>query len=325
MIKTNINTGTLEFVDRALLRYELDRIADTLNEMSAKHWGWDFIVPIITAGVVAVIASTITYWLQKKIQRETDQQAKEWHVQNQRIEMENRKRAAINELKLLANSCYVSLATIRDNYSAELDTDVRERIFNVQINEVVPLVPVDLSILTRLIFLTPKSEDENTKWSQISRIENVLRDYNLVMYLWKERNKLIPDFYLELDTIEDKPKIRKEVFSKLPQNRFMILFHLTERCVSMTKQVSLELLDLIENFEKAYVRKLNFDLPHKLLDDVLEISKETTSLRKDRFNGEKLADFGYIKPFCGGDIAGYKEKIKSLISYYDYEHYNISP
>ena len=319
------NTGTLELVDRALLRYELDRIANTLNEMSEKHWGWDFWVPILTAGVVAIIASVITYWFQKRIQKATDKKAKEWHEQNQRIDMENRKRAAINELTQMANSCYVSLANIRHAYSSELSSDIRERIFNVESIHVVPLVPVDLNILTRLFFLTPRTKAEETKWSQFSRIENVLRDYNLVMFLWEERNKQLPDFYLKLDATPNKPppQMRKEVFSMLPDNLFFILFQSTERCISMTKQVSIELLDLIENFDKAYSKKLSRDLPNHLLDDLYEVSSETIKARKTQYDSEVLADFSYLKKY-GFEGASYQEKVKGLISRYDYHKYGIT-
>lgn len=313
---------TIDFIDYVLLRTDIQRVTNSLDKMTEKSWWWDFWVPMLTAGLVAVIASLITYQFTKRIQKASDLKAQRRHEQNQNIEKENRKIAAINELLLLANSCYFTLQTIRRHYSKHLTNNLKERIFQVPVIEARPLVPVDLELLSRLIFLTPEEEQPHSKWSQVSEIDTLLQQYNMLVWKWAERNKLVSNFYLELDALDNKPDSRSEVFSLFPTNTFMKLFQSTEACVSNTKEVMSELNDLMTNFEKAYLPKLRSDLPNQLLDDVVYISKQSIDMRASNFVGEALADFEPVRTMCVND-AFYKEKVRGLVSSYDWSKYGL--
>ena len=323
MISKLRSTDTIDLIDYVLLRGDVQRIANSLEQMTEKSWWWDFWIPMLAAGLVAVIASLITYQLTKRIQRASDLKAAERYEQNQSIERENSNRIAINELLIMANSCYNTLEAIRGNYSHHLTSDLRDRIFQVPPMQARPLLPVDTSVISKLVFLTPLLDQSHSKWAQVANLDSLLQRYNMVMWRWEDRNKLVTQFYSDLDGIEDKPPVKAQVFELFPQNTFMKLFQSTEACVSDTKELMLDFLDLMSNFEEAYNPKLRNNLPDHLLDKVVHISAETLRERRADFNGEALADFEYIRPMCHGNDAFYNEKVRGLVSRYDYTSYGL--
>ncbi|MBN26305.1 MAG: hypothetical protein CL578_14790 [Alteromonadaceae bacterium] len=305
-----------------LLLDQLAEIEVAIERLSSKSWWWDFTVPMMTAGVVAVIASLITYFLTKRIQATSDDLAKQRHVEDQKVIRENEKLQAINELLLIANSCYTTLDAARGNYSSSLSSNLRSRVFEVPPIAALVLAPVDLSILSRLFFLTPVELVSCPKWSQVTRIEMVLNNYNALANLWLIRNSMIEDFFDELDQLEAKPVCPEDIFDHLPINRFMKLFQMTERCVSLTKEVMTDLNDLLANFEDAYKVKLDKSLPKDLLIDTFTMSNEIHSSRDKAYMNETLADFTPLKSYCGDDVT-YKARIRGLISRYDLKEYGI--
>jgi hypothetical protein len=307
----------IENIDKALLASSISDISGKLEQMYSKSWWWDFTVPIITAAIVAVIASGFTYLITKKLQDKSDKAAAERYSQNQLIERENSNREAINEVILLANSCYTTLIAIRDNYSNRLTTDLHERILEVPVIKGVIFGAVDFRVLTRLFFVTPRKEESVKKWSQITQMEMMFSNYNTLMAIWEERNALRQDYqdkvFAEgLHNVEDV----KEISKNIPPYITQCLIQTTERCISLTSELQIDLDDFIGNFKEAFDLKLNKKLPKDLLVDVFHVDDENLAKRREIFSKEAKADFSVMKSaFPNENI--FQQFIQSMKSRHD--------
>jgi hypothetical protein len=307
----------VEKIDAVFLARCLSNISSKLEQMSSKSWWWDFTVPIITAAMVAVIASTFTYWITKRLQNKSDIAAAQRYKQNQLIERENCNREAINEVLFLANKCYTDLIAVRHNYSTSLSTSVYKRILEVPVIKGIKFEPADFRVLTRMFFVTPKKEEEPEKWSQVQLMEMMFSNYNSLMAIWEDRNALRQDFQDKvlangLDDIQDA----EELCKYLPPQYTQILIQHTERCISLASEICVDLDDFITNFKVAFDSKFNKELPKDLLIDVIQFDERYLAKRRETFVNEIKADFGlYKKIFPDEDT--FQQFIKSVKSRHD--------
>lgn len=305
-------------LDAVLLHSSLSEIAQKLNDMASKDWWWDFGAPVITAAIVALIASGLTFWYtyhlhkraektaeerynkslidQKRRQIEEQLEQDKRHRENQLIFRENINREAINEVTLLANRCFTNLSVIRSNYSALLSSSLHERMFQVPIIKSVIFEAVDFSVLTKLHFLTPLEGEEGAKWSQVTKIEALFANYNVLMLMWEERNELREQVHEEL--IEKGFFERERVepaYIFLNSSTRGKCVNFTERVLSLTKELYVDLGDFLSGFNNAYEPLLDQSLPQDLLTKVVRFPSSDVARRIDLYATEKLADLEALK------------------------------
>lgn len=314
-----LSTESLELF---LVRNELSDIVLAIEKLTEKDWWWDFTVPILTAAVVAILASVITFFFTKQIQRTSDEAAAERDRVNQKVQIENNNRAIINELVLTANSCCTTLLAIRDNYLSRLNTDLMTRILSVPLIKAVTLEPVDKSFLPRLSFITPSNGDEVLYWSQLPHIDMVMSNYNACMALWEERNARMEEFYADLARVRDMTPITslntaELIFDQFPDDTFIQLTQLTERCIGLTRELLHDLNDLLSSFKEVYGTKFDTTLPRELLLRVLDFDNDSLLDRMRDFSDEPLPNLGAIRGFFP-DEASFKSIKKGLLSRHDF-------
>ena len=306
----------IEQLDAVLISTSLSSIAEKLAKLSEKSWGWDILVPILTAGLVAVIASLLTNFFNKRLQHASDRAAVQRYKESQLIERENLNREAINEVLLLANSCYTNLIAIKDNYSERLTTNLYASVSEVPVIKTVKFEPVDYRVLTRLSFVAPKEGEELKTWSQIPQMEMMFSNYNSLMGLWQERNVMAQE-YLESRIAERSGSsdsgTSAESNNQMPPHHIQLLMQITERCIGLTSEVMTDLDDFISNFKEAFKPSLNKELPPELLTRVFHFDEENQAQRRVIFEHEVKPDFSVLRPEFP-DEATYRQFIHSLVS-----------
>lgn len=308
----------VEQLDAVLLHSSLSEIAQKLNDIASKDWWWDFGAPVITAAIVALIASGLTFWYTYHLHNKAEKTA-EWrynkslidqkrryfeeqaeqdrrHKEDQLVIRENLNREAINEVTLLANRCLTNLSVIRSNYSALINRSIYERMFQVPSIKSVIFEAVDFSVVSRLCFLAPSEGRAGTRWSQVTKIESIFSNYNVLMETWKERNEIRERVHEEL-----REKGYFERHSVEPEYMFVDvatkakLMHFTERAISLTKELYVDLGDFLSEFNNAYDPLLNQTLPQELLTTLIKFPADDLSRRKGLYANEELADLEGIR------------------------------
>ena len=330
----------IEQLDAVLLHSSLSEIAQELNDIASKDWWWDFGAPVITAAIVALIASGITFWYTYHLHNKAEKAA-EWrynkslidqrrryfeeqaeqdrrHKEDQLVIRENLNREAINELILLINTCYTTLAAVRENYSDLLSNDINERMFQVPILKGVVLEPVDKQVLTRLFFLVPPQGEEGEKWSQLGDIEMVLANYNTLARLWMERNVLREDIQRML-TARNVPLGYPEtqLYSFLDPITKQTLMSLTERVVSLSRELYVDFGDFLAEFHHAYKPRLNPALPKDLLTPIIQFEDWDLERRHAFFENEALPDLEVLRPNFDGNDELFERHTRAFKSRHD--------
>jgi hypothetical protein len=137
------------------------------------------------------------------------------------------------------------------------------------------------------------------------------------MAIWEERNTLRQDyqnmvFAKGLHNIIDV----KEISKHIPPYTTQCLIQITERCISSTIDLQIDLDDFIGNFKEAFDLKLNKKLPKDLLVDVFHFDDENLAKRREIFSKEAKADFSVMKSaFPNENI--FQQFIQSMKSRHD--------
>ena len=330
----------IDQLDSVLIHSSLSEIAEKLSDITTKDWWWDFGAPVIPAAIVAIIASGLTFWYTSLLHRRTERTQEERynrelidqkrmyfeeqaaqdkrHKENQLILRENLNREALNELILTVNTCYTTLATVRENYSKLLTSDLNERMFQVPIISGTTLEFVDMRVLTKLFFLVPSLGEDGKKWSQITEIEMILSNYNTLARLWGDRNML-------------RERVQEELLAKQVPHRFPVthlhefltpetkqnLMTLTERVVSLSRELYVDLGDFLAEFKHAYEPKLNRTLPKDLLTKVIQFEDWNLKTRSQLFANEVLPDLEVLRDSFDGDDELYEHHMKLFRSRHD--------
>lgn len=327
-------------LDAVLLHSSLSEIAQKLDDMASKDWWWDFGAPVITAAIVALIASGLTFWytyhLHKRAEREAEgrynkslidqkrrqieEQAEQdrRHKENQLVVRENLNREAINELILTVNTCYTTLAAVRENYSQLLTPNLDERMFQVPVIKGVSLEPVDMKVLTKLFFLVPPKGEEGKNWSQLTDIEMMLSNYNTLARLWEERNIIregVQEAFLANGVPHGFPEA--ELYKYLEPQTRQKLMSFTERVVSLSRELYVDLGDFLAEFQHAYEPRLNRKLPKDLLIQVIQFEDWDLERRHSFFVEEVLPDLEVLRESFNGNDELYERHMRAFRSRHD--------
>ena len=115
---------------------------------------------------------------------------------------------------------------------------------------------------SQLSFLVPKlSSEEYPKWSQIPRIRTMIHNYNYVQELWLKRNEIerpIKEKVVQQDTTRAFVNVSLEqIFECVGVASIASLVDLTERVVTLTDDLIVELDDFLINFPVYAKTRIN--------------------------------------------------------------------
>lgn len=330
----------VEQLDAVLLHSSLSEIAQKLNDMTTKDWWWDFGAPVMTAAIVALITSLLTFWYTYYFHKRAEKNALERynkslldehlrqieeraeqdkrHKENQLVIRENLNREAINELILLINTCYTTLGAVRENYSDLLSNDLNARMFQVPILKGVIIEPVETTVLTRLYFLVPQEGEQGNKWSQLSHIEMILSNYNTLARLWMERNSIREDVQNSLlarNVPHGHPET--ELYKFLDPAMRQRLMSFTERAVSLSRELYVDFGDFLGEFHLAYEPKLNRNLPEDLLTKIIRFEDADLERRNFFFAQEALPDLEVLRHNFDGNDELFERHTRAFRSRHD--------
>jgi hypothetical protein len=159
-----------------------------------------------------------------------------------------------------------------------------------------------------LAFIVPSEEEfksTDEKWSQITRINAMVSNYNSLLHMWEKRNELNEAF-------------KKSIFGAYGNNAFVnitpadaeaafgsaglvSLIDVTERCIKLTDHIIIELNDFLENFPDFAKTKINLKrLKH--FGKLINYSNNENEILLDLIKPEVNVDFTSVQVWFGQSI-----------------------
>lgn len=196
----------------------------------------DYIFPIASALFTSLLGFVIAY---KFFRYQED------------IKIEKEKMDTANKWTLLADEARSKLISIKQNYHGKLTGNPIQRA--AAISTILFTAKPIVEDYSKLSFLVPKqSSDEYPKWSQIPRIRTMIHNYNYVQELWLKRNEIerpikekVVQLYSTKAFVDVSPE---QIFECVGEADFALLVDLTEKVITLTDDLLVELDDFRANF-----------------------------------------------------------------------------
>jgi hypothetical protein len=218
-----------------------------------------------------------------------------------KIKIEKERMSIVNHWTLIVDEAITTLITIKQNYHEKITDNPFERAMFI------PFMLFSSKKIeeeySHLSFLVKnKKDDNNEKWSQISRIRAMISNYNYIQDIWNERNKVIVSFRESLfKDNNSKPftELSAEVIiSKAGADSFGALIDLTEHAIILTDDILIELDDFLNNFS-TYAKSVIDIKTIKKYGTILSISTKENKFRQELIEKSKGANYKIIAPFFG--------------------------
>ncbi|MDI5830687.1 hypothetical protein [Shewanella xiamenensis] len=219
---------------------EVDAIVKAINGLQ-QDGGYfkDYIFPIASAFFTSILGAVIAYIT----------------IKNQDIKASERlKLNSVNKWILLIEEARATLLAIKGNYHEGLSENPIERLSNV--HEILFYANPITERYEALAFIAAKTKGTKLqKWGDIPRIRAMVNNYNYLLKLWDERNKL------------DRP-IRQKIISTFSEGKagatvntddivecvgiadICMLINLTERVIKLTDDLIVEQNDFLVHFPR---------------------------------------------------------------------------
>lgn len=198
----------------------------------------DYLFPIASAFFSSILGGVIAYYILNR---------------QEYVQIEKDKMNASNKWTLDIEQARSNLIAIKDNYNGEL-TDIplqrvgaiRSILFHAQ------SIPENFRDLSFIVPKGNKSKTDLPKWSQIPRIRAMISNYNYLLKLWDQRNERNQSFKkIILASIGNKAYAKltlQEVENAIGKANLVILIDLTERCITLTDDIIVELDSFLSDF-----------------------------------------------------------------------------
>jgi hypothetical protein len=235
----------------------------------------DYILPVGTVLVSGFLGAGVAYY-------SLDRQEK--------TKIEIQKIQTINKTLLIGMDVRNSLISIKQNYSDTLQSEPIQRMLTVP---PILLSEYDTKIeFSSLSFLVPTSTvGEFNKWSSIGYISTIFSNYNALLNIWRKRNEMIIELLPVLKEHWGKPLNYQMLQEIIGVGNMSLLSDLTERALSMTDDILIEVSSFLTGFSEFAKTKVNknvvkkfghilqFELPSKadspkaaeLLERIIEV------------------------------------------------------
>lgn len=198
----------------------------------------DYIYPIIISFFSAVLGAFTAYFT-LRYQEDTNRE---------RLKLD-----ICNKWTIEIQGLFQSLISFKNNYDSPLSSNPVHRALQVRMiikhDEPLTLDYAELS------FITPDDVDldaKKSKWRQISRIRNLVENYNTTLNIWEARNSI--DEVLKeklLITAGNKPYAdlsEKDIINTIGEKDLAKLIDLTEKAIHLTDDLIIESNDFLEKF-----------------------------------------------------------------------------
>lgn len=250
----------------------------------------DYMFPIASAFFTSLLGAGVAYLTLKY---------------NENIQIEKNKMDATNKWTFLAEEARANLLAIKRNYHGSLTTSPAQRM------SAIPSILFHASpILERyeqLSFIIPKAKSnlkDQHKWSQILRIRSMVNNYNYILELWEQRNKVERPI---------KEKIMKKYsnvtngFVNIGYNELIecigpvdlsVVIDITERVVNLTDDLLIELDGFLLEFPK-YAETLINTKKLKKYGSILKHSNDGNPAIMDLLKKSPEADYSTVENLFG--------------------------
>lgn len=207
----------------------------------------EYIFPIVSAFLSAIFGALIAYSTLKrqeslKLEKDKIDTANQWTLDIQK-----------------ARSCLIS---IKQNYYRDLSDVPTQRLGETPtIFLKAEPIPENYHSLGFIVPRSKKKSSDNQKWAQISRIDTLVSNYNLLLNMWSKRNEINEHFKRSLMATYGNRAFHlltlDDAVTAFGHAGMVVLLDLNERCIKLTDDLIIEANDFLENFPSVAKKKIN--------------------------------------------------------------------
>lgn len=228
----------------------------------------DYIFPIASAFFTSILGAAIAYFTLNR---------------QEVVQIEKEKMNASNKWTLEIEQARSNLIAIKGNYNGELTELPFQRVFAI------PSILFHAESISEnfqdLSFIVPKDTKQDlSKWSQIPRIRAMVSNYNYLLKLWEQRNEVNQNIKEIISaSIGNKAYGNlslQEVENTIDKADLVILIDLTERCITLTDDIIIELDSFLSDFPFFVKTKI----------DTKRLKKYGTIISYSNNNNQKLLE-----------------------------------
>lgn len=200
----------------------------------------DYILPVFTVLISSILSVGVARYTVNK---------------QEKNKIELTKIKAVNNTFLSALALRSDLIGIKSNYN-NLDTD--EPLIRVINVPPIMLTPINYNFdFSELSFIAPKDERSANNWNNIEYISSIIANYYVVYEAWKKRNDLLVPVLIRLQHLYPTGVTPSDIESSIDPTILFQLSDLTERCLSLTDDILIEITCFIIAFDFTIKGKID--------------------------------------------------------------------
>ncbi|WP_076918466.1 hypothetical protein [Pseudoalteromonas sp. SK18] len=248
----------------------------------------DYIFPIASAFFTSILGGLIAYFALNK---------------QESLQIEKEKLSAANKWTLDIERARASLISIKGNYHKQLTAVPIQRLFAIP-SIIIKSEPI-LESYQDLAFIVPSEDTKETefpKWSQITRINAAVANYNSLLHMWEKRNELNEQFKQSVLIKHGNNAFANlslaDAESAFGKSGLAILIDLNEKCIKLTDHIIIELNDFLENFPTFAKTKINLKRLKKV-GRLITYSNNANQVLLELIKSEQNVDFTSVQNLFG--------------------------
>jgi len=260
----------------------------------------DYIFPIASAFFTSILGATIAYYTLNR---------------QEYVQIEKEKMNASNKWTLDIEQARSNLLAIKGNYNGKLTDLPIQRVgaipsilFHAQ------PIPEKFNDLSFIVPKESKSKAELPKWSQIPRIRAMVSNYNYLLKLWEQRNEINQNFkemiLVSIGNIAYANLTLQQVEVAVGKANLSILIDLSERCITLTDDIIVELDNFLSEFPAFAKTKIDTKRLKKF-GTVISYSNNGNEALLELINKSPIVDFSTVEYLFGENDADIKKRQKT--------------
>ena len=248
----------------------------------------DYIFPIASAFFTSILGAFIAYLALNR---------------QEALQLEKEKLNAANKWTLEIERARSSLIAIKGNYHKRLSSVPLQRLFTIP-SIIIKSEPI-LDSYQDLAFIVPSEDSKETeppKWSQITRVNSAVANYNSLLNMWEKRNELNEQFKQAILTKHGNNAFSnlslEDAESAFGKSGLAIIIDLNEKCIKLTDHIIIELNDFLENFPSFAKTKINLKRLKKF-GRLITYSNNSNPVLLELIKNEEKVDFSSVQNLFG--------------------------
>jgi len=228
------------------MHFETEAIVHAINQLQPKPDNFkDYYLPVVLGFLSASLGGLVAYFSIKY--QQTSQEEKE-------------KLRSANIWTIQALKALISLTTIKRHYAGKVNDDPRHRALTVRlIVNNFSIIDADCSSLSFIVRKLEDSTGLKNDWRELTRIQIMSDNYNLILTILDQRNDLIRFINSNYrNPIDHNNGFTMESYLKtIPKEHLIRLIDLTERLIMFTDDILIEVHDFLNEFPLIAEGKIN--------------------------------------------------------------------